>query len=67
MIIIDVDDIDSVESCVKIFAKKFQYIKGKEVYELQLNEIINSCNRTSRYSDKLFKHKNNKVYIEIIK
>lgn len=47
MFIIPVDDIDSVETCVKKACKNFQYRKRKEVYEIDievLKKIMEECN-----------------------
>lgn len=44
--IFESDDIDSVESCVKLYAKKAQYRKRKEIYQIDisvLKEIISDC------------------------
>jgi phage anti-repressor protein len=43
----ETDDIDTVEKCVKLYAKKYQYRKYKEVYKTDINmlkELINTCN-----------------------
>ena len=45
-----VNDIDSIENCIKSMAKRYQYRKGKEIYEVNLDilkEIINKCNEIS--------------------
>lgn len=47
LFILPVNDIDSVESCVKKACKKHQYRKYKEVYEIDidvLKEVISECN-----------------------
>ena len=44
--IYETDDIDNIEKCVKMYAKKFQYRKYKEVYKTDINvlkELINDC------------------------
>jgi hypothetical protein len=44
--IYETDDIDEVEKCVKLYAKKYQYRKYKEVYKTDVNmlkELINEC------------------------
>lgn len=33
----ETDDAKNVESCIKIFAKKYQYRKYKEVYEVNID------------------------------
>jgi len=47
LFILQVNDIDSVESCVKQACKKYQYRKYKEVYEIDINvlkEVMSDCN-----------------------
>jgi phage anti-repressor protein len=47
LFILPVNDIDSVETCVKKACKKFQYRKYKEVYEIDvdvLKEVMSECN-----------------------
>jgi hypothetical protein len=47
LFILQVNDIDSVESCVKQACKKYQYRKYKEVYEIDVNvlkEVMSDCN-----------------------
>jgi phage anti-repressor protein len=47
LFILPVNDIDSVESCVKKCCKKYQYRKYKEVYEIDidvLKEVMTDCN-----------------------
>jgi phage anti-repressor protein len=47
LFILPVNDIDSVESCVKKSCKKHQYRKYKEVYEIDidvLKEVMTNCN-----------------------
>lgn len=42
----ETDDIDNVETCIKGYAKKYQYRKYKEVYKADINllkELINDC------------------------
>jgi phage anti-repressor protein len=50
LFVYETDDIDAIESCVKIFAKKYQYRKHKEIYEMDINvlkNIIASCGETN--------------------
>jgi phage anti-repressor protein len=54
------DDIDTVEKCIKIFMKKYQYRKYKEVYQINIDIIknfINKCGDMSNISINL-KEKN---------
>ena len=47
LFILPVQDIDSVESCIKKSCKKFQYRKYKEVFEIDidvLKEVMEECN-----------------------
>lgn len=47
LFILPVNDIDSVETCVKKSCKKHQYRKYKEVYEIDINvlkEVMTDCN-----------------------
>jgi hypothetical protein len=51
LFILPVDDIDSVESCVKKACKKNQYRKYKEVYQIDielLKEIMEDCNEFTK-------------------
>lgn len=48
--IIPVKDINSAEKCVKAIAKRFQYRKYKEVYEMDLNmlkSLLETCSEVS--------------------
>ncbi len=50
--IYETNDVDTVEKCVKMYAKKFQYRKYKEVYKADINmlkELINDC---AEFNDK---------------
>ena len=54
------DDIDTIEKCVKLFAKKFQYRKYKEVYKTDINvlkEIINNCSEFNEKTNLIMKWK----------
>ena len=58
--IYETDDIDTVEKCVKLFAKKFQYRKYKEVYKTDihvLKEIINDCSEFNQKTNLKMKWK----------
>jgi len=44
--IYETEDIDNVESCIKKYAKEYQYRKYKEVYKIDINllkELVNDC------------------------
>ena len=44
--IYETDDIDEVERCIKVYAKKYQYRKYKEIYKTDINmlkDLINDC------------------------
>ena len=54
--VIKVDDIDSVESCVKNAIKRFQYRKYKEIYEINLDilkQVMYSCDEFAGKINKL--------------
>lgn len=60
LFIVKVNDISSVENCIKSLCKKYQYRKYKEIYEIDLEifkEVIETC---SEISDKLAKKYNDK-------
>lgn len=46
--IYETDDIDTVEKCVKLFAKKYQYRKYKEVYKTDINVPIRQISMFSK-------------------
>jgi hypothetical protein len=63
LFIIQVKDIDSVESCVKNACKKYQYRKYKEIYEIDievLKEVISECDYFTNKIVKLFSDKKEK-------
>jgi len=46
----ETDDINSVEKCAKMFMKKFQYRKYKEVYQVNIDiikDVISNCGKIS--------------------
>lgn len=50
----EVEDIDTVESCVKSLMKKHKYRKYKEVYEIDINVIkslIVECSKMNQFTD----------------
>lgn len=62
--IFESDDINTVEKCVKLFAKKFQYRKYKEVYKADINllkEIINECSEFNEKTNLKMKWKSPKT------
>jgi hypothetical protein len=69
------DNIDEVEKCVKLYAKKYQYRKYKEVYKTDINmlkELINECAEFGEKVNLKMKWKTNKMlggnhYIAIYK
>ena len=57
LFIYETENINAVESCVKGFAKKYQYMSGKEVYEVRLDILIlliRGCDNISQIADKAF-------------
>lgn len=48
----ETDDIDTVEKCIKIYAKKYQYRKYKEVYKANINMLKDLINDCSEFNDK---------------
>lgn len=57
----ETDDIDKVESCVKSYAKQYQYRKYKEVYKTSidmLKELINDCGEFNEKTNLKTKWKN---------
>jgi len=43
LFILEVDDIEQVEKCMKNLLKKYQYRKRKEIYEVDINIIRHAC------------------------
>lgn len=63
LFILPVDDIDSVETCVKKACRKNQYRKYKEVYEIDielLKEIMQECNEFTKHLAKKIENNENK-------
>ena len=59
----ETDDIDNIEKCVKIYAKKYQYRKYKEVYKADINmlkDLINDCGEFNEKTNLKIKWKSNK-------
>jgi len=73
--IYETDDIDNIEKCVKIYAKKYQYRKYKEVYKADINmlkDLINDCSEFNEKTNLKIKWKSHKQnggnhYIAIFK
>ena len=71
----ETNNIDTVEKCIKTYAKKYQYRKYKEVYKADINmlkELINDCGEFNDKTNLKFKWKSNKqnggnYYIAIFK
>ena len=62
--IYETDDINTIEKCIKIFAKKYQYRKYKEVYKTDLNmlkQIINQCSEVNEKMILIDKNKPKKI------
>jgi phage anti-repressor protein len=63
LFILQVNDIDSVEICVKQACKKYQYRKYKEVYEIDIDvfkEVISTCNEVVNKIVTILQHKKEK-------
>jgi phage anti-repressor protein len=59
--VLEVNDIDKVESCIKLLTKNFKYRKYKEVYEIDFNilkSIYAKCANLIEGVDEQFKKKN---------
>jgi hypothetical protein len=73
---LETDDAKTVESCIKNFAKKFQYRKYKEVYEVNINILKLLATKCEKFKldieeeTKLLEmkeDKNNKYFVNIAK
>ena len=73
---VETDDAKTVESCIKIFAKKYQYRKYKEVYEVNINilkSLATKCEKIKLDINdeqkiiEMEEDKNKKYYINISK
>ncbi len=56
----ETDDIDKIETCIKSYAKKYQYRKYKEVYKADINmlkELINDCGEFNEFVNLKMKNK----------
>lgn len=70
LFVYEVEDITSIENCIKIFLKKYKYRSSKEVYQINLGlikNIILQCNKTQLISEnKLLTQKlneNDELYV----
>ena len=65
----ETDDIDSVEKCAKMFMKKFQYRKYKEVYQVNIDiikDVVSNCGKISEnIKIKESSKEDNKYYLHI--
>lgn len=65
----ETDDIDSVEKCAKMFMKKFQYRKYKEVYQVNIDiikDVVSNCGKISENINiKESSKEDNKYYLHI--
>ena len=62
--IYETDDIDNVESCIKKYAKEYQYRKYKEVYKIDINllkELVNDCGDFNDKTNLKMKWKSNNM------
>ena len=58
----ETDNFDEVEGCIKGIMKKYQYRKGKEVYEIgmdKLKELTTGCDKLTKKFYKKMNEKNN--------
>lgn len=58
--IYETDDIDKIESCVKLHTKEYQYRKYKEVYQINidiLKKIVNECMKATNKINLIKKNK----------
>ena len=65
----ETNDIDSVEKCTKVFMKKYQYRKYKEVYQVNINiikEVISSYGKIPE-NIRLKETQDNKYFLHILK
>ena len=58
----ETDNIDEIETCIKSYAKKYQYRKYKEVYKTDINmlkDLINDCGEFNEKTNLKIKWKSN--------
>ncbi len=66
VLIYQTDDIDKVESCIKLALKDSQYRKRKEFYEINidiLKNVINLCGELSLMAKKKSKTKDSNMFL----
>lgn len=66
----ETDNFDEVEGCIKGIMKKYQYRKGKEVYEIgidKLKELTDGCNKLTKKFYKQMEGTTNNVLLVIEK
>ena len=64
--IFETDNFDEVEGCIKGIMKKYQYRKGKEVYEVEmdkLKELTDGCDKLTKKFHKTMEGKNNVIIV----
>jgi phage anti-repressor protein len=64
--IFETDNFDEVEGCIKGIMKKYQYRKGKEVYEVEmdkLKELTDGCDKLTKKFHKTMEGKNNVLLV----
>jgi phage anti-repressor protein len=62
----ETDNFDEVEGCIKGIMKKYQYRKGKEVYEVEidkLKELTDGCDKLTKKFHKTMEGKNNVIIV----
>jgi phage anti-repressor protein len=62
----ETDNFNEVEGCIKGIMKKYQYRKGKEVYEVEmdkLKELTDGCDKLTKKFHKTMEGKNNVIIV----
>jgi hypothetical protein len=62
--IYETEDINNIESCIKKYAKEYQYRKYKEVYKIDINllkKLINDCGEFNDKTSLMMKWKGRKL------
>jgi len=68
--IFETDNFSEVEGCIKEIMKKYQYRKGKEVYEVsidKLKKLVNGCDKLTKKFYKTMEETTNNVLLVIEK
>ena len=68
--IFETDNFSEVEGCIKEIMKKYQYRKGKEVYEVsidKLKKLVNGCDKLTKKYYKTMEETTNNVLLVIEK